>query len=526
MGKIQEELKHNPSAENKTGMSRRQFIKTTGAAMAMGMIAGMGVYGKPLFAAEFDEYIKYDGIGLADLVRRKQVKPEELLESMISRIEAINPKINAVVTKMYDEAKAAIANGLPDGPFKGVPFLLKDLGAPYSGVRLTFGSKLYENYVPNYDNELVKRYKKSGLVIAGRTNTPEFGLVPTTESVLLGPAHNPWNLDYATGGSSGGSAAAVATRIVPVAHGGDGGGSIRIPSSCCGIFGLKPTRGRIPTGPEFGEMWEGFATNHVLSMSVRDNAAMLDVSSAPDIGAPYGIPAPKRPFLKEVGKDPGKLKIAVFTNNDDIKAHPDCIKAVKDAAELCVKLGHEVEETFPKINVEQFSNAFKIVVGGHTAATLDRIGKIRGKKITADMVEPFTWEFAQVGWKHSAGDFAGTKAVINATTRSVGQFLTRYDAILTPTLGTPPPKLGHLDTVNLSFDELIKRINEFMTFTPIFNMTGLPAMSVPLYWNGEGLPIGVQFAFPYADEATLFRLAGQLENERPWKNRIPKIANI
>jgi Asp-tRNA(Asn)/Glu-tRNA(Gln) amidotransferase A subunit family amidase len=208
------------------------------------------------------------------------------------------------------------------------------------------------------------------------------------------------------------------------------------------------------------------------------------------------------------------------------KTHPDCIKAVKDAVDLCIKLGHEVEEASPKIDVEQFTKAFNLVVGGHTAAMLDRISKLKGIKITEDMVEPFTWRFAQVGWKNTAADFAGTKAIINSTTRSVAQFFTKYNAILTPTLGTPPPKLGYLDTVKLSFDDVMQRLNEFMPFTPLFNMTGLPAMSVPLHWNDEGLPIGVQFAFPYADESTLYRLASQLEAERPWKNNLPKMAQL
>jgi len=312
--------------------------------------------------------------------------------------------------------------------------------------------------------------------------------------------------------------------MVPIAHGSDGGGSIRIPSSSCGVFGMKPSRGRMPTGPETGEIWEGFATHHALSISVRDNAALLDATSAPEVGAPYGIPAPVRPFVKEVGANPGKLKIAFFTNGAAEVTHPDCIAAVKDAAKLCESLGHTVEEAAPKLNYESLSNAFELIVTGHTAAMLDGIGRVIGQKVTADMFEPWTWYTAQLGWKASAVQFAGTKRIINRATRTVASFLTKYDVILTPTLGAPPPKLGYFDTVNTPFEELSKRFSDHNPFAWLHNVTGLPAMSVPLFWNAQGLPIGVQFAGRYADEATLYRLAGQLERARPWREKIPSIS--
>jgi len=504
-------------------VSRRKFLKST----AIGLMTALTVGADGIFriadAKGFDEYLRYDGLGLADLVRGKQVKPEELLETAITRIEAFNPKLNAVVTKMYDEARKTISGGLPEGPFRGVPFLLKDLGATYAGVRNSFGSKLFARYVPSYNNELTKRYKKAGLVIAGRTNTPEFGLNASTESAFLGPAHNPWDIERSTGGSSGGSAAAVATRMVPIAHASDGGGSIRIPSSCCGVFGMKPSRGRMPTGPESGEVWEGFAINHALSISVRDNAAILDATSAPEIGAPYGIPAPVRPFLKEVEASPGKLKIAFFTKGAAAKTHPDCVAAAKDVAKLCESLGHTVEEASPKIDYDSLRESFMLILAAHTAAMLDQFELLLNHKVTADMVEPWTWSVAESGRKASASDLAGTKAIVNVVTRTVASFLTKYDVILTPTTGTPPPKLGHLDTVNLSYEEFRERIFDFIPFTWLHNVTGLPAMSMPLYWNSQGLPIGVQFAGRYADEATLFRLAGQLEKARPWRDKIPPI---
>ena len=510
----------NPESND---MSRRQFLTVTTGALVAGLMAGCSDPLRPVQTAGFSEYLKYDGLGLADLVRRKKVKPEELLEAAISRIDDINPKINAVVTKMYDEARKTIAQGLPDGPFTGVPFVLKDLGGTYAGVRHTSGSKLLAEYVPDFDNELVKRYKKAGLVTVGRTNTPEFGLNVSTESVLLGPARNPWNTERSTGGSSGGSGAALAARMVPMAHGNDGGGSIRIPSSCCGVFGMKPTRGRMPVGPEFGEEWEGFAIDHALSITVRDSAALLDATSAPDMGAPYGIPAPARPFLEEVGARPGKLKIAFFTKGAADVTHPDCVAAAEATARLCESLGHQVEEASPNVDYEPLAEAFLLIISAHMAAGLDQIGQLLGKKVTADSVEPWTWSLALRGWKASAADFASTKAIVNTTTRTVADFLAQYDVILTPTLGAPPPKLGYLDTVNSSYDVTARRLLDFIPFTWLHNVTGLPAMSVPLHWNDEGLPIGVQFAGRYADEATLYRLAGQLEEARPWREKIPSM---
>ncbi len=512
-------------SKGRTGLSRREFLVTTGAVVAGLTVGGTGC-SRRAHEGGFSEYLQYDGLGLADLVRRREVKPEELLEAAISRIEAVNPKINAVVTKMFDEARRTIAQGLPEGRFEGVPFLMKDLGATYAGVRNTSGSRLFADYVPDFDNELVKRYKRAGLVTLGRTNTPEFGLNVSTESVLLGPARNPWDTERSTGGSSGGSAAALATRMVPIAHGNDGGGSIRIPSSCCGVFGMKPTRGRTPVGPEYGEEWEGFAIDHALSITVRDSAALLDATSAPDVGAPYGIPEPVRPFLEEVGAGPGSLRIAFFTQGAAALTHPDCVAAVEDAARLCESLGHKVEEASPEVEYEPLKQAFMLIISAHVAASLDQAGQLFGRKVTADQVEPWTWSLAEKGWEASAADFAGTKAAVNRATRSVAGFLTKYDVILTPTLGAPPPKLGYLDTVKLSHEVMAKRLLDFIPFTWLHNVTGLPAMSVPLHWNDQGLPVGVQFAGRYADEATLYRLAGQLEKARPWRDKIPPIARV
>lgn len=496
--------------------SRREFIAAS----------ALSVSGISMAASEFDEYLEYDALGLAELVRNGDVTAEELLEAAIARIEAINPSINAVITTMYDVARDTIDSDVGGGPFAGVPFLLKDLGATYDGVRATNGSRLFRDFVPNYDSELVRRYRAAGLVTVGRTNTPEFGLSPSTEPVLHGPSRNPWDTNRSTGGSSGGSAAAVATRIVPIAHASDGGGSIRIPASCCGVFGLKPSRGRIPTGPDMGEAWEGFATEHAVSVSVRDNAALLDATSGPEVGAPYGIPAPERPFLDEVTADPGKLRIAWSTEGSSAETHPDCVAATIDAAELCAELGHEVTEASPDLDYDVIKPAFSLVVSAHTAAMLDMFAENFGMTIDSSTVEPVTLGWAMRGRDATAADLARTKSVFNIATRTTAEFLTEYDVLLTPTLGTPPPRLGHLDTVNLPFEEFHDRAFDFLPFTWLHNMTGLPAMSLPLYWNADGLPIGVQIAGRYADEATLFRLAGQLEQARPWRARIPPIAVI
>ena len=497
--------------------TRRDFVRQVGC--GLGAVAGMTTSS---VLAAFKEYGELDGIGLANLVRQKAVKPEELLETAVKRLEAVNPKLNAVVSTMYDEAKASIKQGLPDGPFTGVPFLLKDLDATYAGVRNTSGSRLFAEFVPDYDNELVKRYKKAGLVTFGRTNTPEFGLNVSTEPALFGPARNPWSLERSTGGSSGGSAAAVAARIVPMAHGNDGGGSIRIPASCCGVFGMKPSRGRIPTGPDFGEIWEGFATDHVISLSVRDSAAMLDATSAPEVGAPYAIPAPKRNFTEEARTNPGRLRIAWTAKGAAAQIHADCKAAVEDAARLCESLGHAVEEAAPKVDYEPLLQTFELIIDGHTAAMLDQFAPLVGKKVTADMVEPWTWARAERGWKASAAEFAGTKVVINSATRALGNFFQQFDVLLTPTLGTPPPLLGIHDT-RIPFEKLWPVHFDFIPFTWIHNVAGTPAMSVPLYWNREGLPIGVQFASRYANEGLLFRLAAQLAKARPWRKRVPRI---
>jgi len=344
-----------------------------------------------------------DALALADLVRRREVTPSELLEAALARMDAVNPKLNAVVRRMEGEARAAIAAGLPEGPFTGVPFLLKDLMAECAGVPLTCGSRFLTGWVPGRDGELVRRYRRAGLVIAGKTNTPELGITPVTEPALFGPARNPWDLSLTAGGSSGGSAAAVAAGIVPMAHGGDGGGSIRIPAACCGVFGLKPTRGRTPLGPSVGEAWQGLVVEHVLSRSVRDSAAALDATAGPDAGAPTVPPPPARPFLSEVGTPPSRLRIAVTTKPFlGSSVAPVCVEAVAATARLLRELGHEVDEAAPPLDRESFSLAFVTVLAAETSSEVEEAARRLGHRPAPRDLEEATWALALLGRALSA----------------------------------------------------------------------------------------------------------------------------
>jgi amidase len=494
----------------------------------------------------FSDYNRYDGLGLAELVRKKEVESSELVEEAISRIERLNPQLNAVIYKMYDLAREAAAGDLPDGPFKGVPFLMKDLLMAYAGVPLTSSSRFFRDYIPDHDSELVRRFKAAGIIVLGKTNLPEFGLVPITEPELFGPTSNPWDLARTPGGSSGGSAAAVAARMVPLAHASDGGGSIRMPASCCGVFGLKPTRGRNPIGPDSSEAWRGLHCDHVLTRSVRDSAAMLDATAGPDIGAPYYAVPPARAFLNEVGTDPGKLRIA-FTSQPFLGStvDKDCVKALETTAKLCQDLGHELVEAAPQVDGKAFAKAFLTIVCVETRATIEEGEGLLNRKASFRDFEPSTWITALLGKQCRAPELSRSLNLVQLTAREIGEFFERYDFLLTPTLAKPPIPIGSLQPKEsqltptkelldkLNTGELIDSLNgieilsqhifEFMPYTPLFNVTGQPAMSVPLYWNDEGLPIGMQFVGRYGDEATLFRLASQLERAKPWSDRIPPV---
>jgi Asp-tRNA(Asn)/Glu-tRNA(Gln) amidotransferase A subunit family amidase len=470
------------------------------------------------------DYDACDALALAERVRKGDVTPRELLELAIARVEARNPQFNAVVICMFEEARRGVENGLPEGPLRGVPFLIKDLHAACAGVRMTNGSRLFEDFIPERDSELVARYRKAGLVLFGKSASPEFGITTSTESVLFGPTRNPWRTTHSAGGSSGGAAAAVAAGIVPAAHASDGGGSIRIPASCCGLFGLKPTRARNPVGPLVGEGWSGMSGAHAITRSVRDSAALLDATQGPDLGAPYWAPPPQRPFLEEVRADPGRLRIALQLDSfNGAPVHADCAEAARDAAALCIALGHEVEEARLEIDAAAFGSATQVVIAANLWAELTDRASALGRELTADDVEPGTYVLAETARNVDASEYARSIVGLHAVGRQVARFLEPYDVILTPTLATPPLELGRLALTNTDIEQLMRDITATVGFTQVFNAAGNPAMSVPLHWNADGLPIGVQFAARFGDEATLLRLAGQLESARPWFDRRPAL---
>jgi amidase len=496
--------------------------------------------------ATMNEYDRLDGMDLAALVRRREVTPAELLEEAITRVERVNPRINAVIRPLYDEGRQQARGPLEDGRFKGVPFLLKDLQAALAGSPLSFGSRCFAGFKAPHDNTLVQRYRRAGLVFFGRTNTPELGLVPYTEPKLYGPTRNPWNPEYTPGGSSGGAAAAVAAGIIPVAHASDGGGSIRIPASCCGVFGLKPTRGRTPCGPDFSEQWRGLSIDHCISRTVRDSAALLDGTAGPEPTAPYHAPVQERPFLNEIGVPPGRLRIA-FTKRGHLSSrpiHPDCAAAVEDVAGLLADLGHTVEEADLELDADQFARDFFLLVAVDTAATVEQIADWVGRSPRRGELETDTVLTAMIGRQKKALAAALARDRQAAVARQVSSFFGKYDVLLSPTLGQPPARVGEIaprgieaaarDLVaraGLGFllripgvvEISVRKIFTFVPFTPLANVTGQPSMNVPLHWNGAGLPVGTMFTGRFGGEATLFRLASQLEQARPWRDKRPPV---
>ena len=490
-----------------------------------------------------DEYVSHDATALAVMVRGGQVTAVELLELALARIEEVNPALNAVIRLMEEDARQTAERGGTEGVFCGVPFLAKDLCSSYAGHPTSGGSRLLMDLVMDHDSELAKRVRRTGVSVAGKTNVPEWGLTPFTESELWGACRNPWDTSRTPGGSSGGSAAAVAAGVVPMAGGGDGGGSIRIPASCCGLFGLKPTRGRVPTGPDFGELWRGAVVEHVLTRSVRDSAAMLDATHGADVGAPYEIRPPDRPFVDEVGSDAGKLRIAWSTKPImGSSVDPDCVAAVEDAVSLLTELGHDLVEDAPEIDGAAFSQAFLRMVASELGADIRDAEAYLGRKARRHELEPLTWALGLLSKALPAGEYASALRTMERVGRSVGGFFEGYDMVLTPTLATPPAKIGALMPTSMEMaqlkilgalgsgrlikwagllEEAASTAFDFIPWTPIYNATGQPAMSVPLFWNAEGLPIGVHFVASVGNEASLFRLAAQLETARPWLDRRP-----
>jgi amidase len=473
----------------------------------------------------FAEYDQYDGLGLADLVRRGLVTPTELLEAAIERVEARNGAVNAVTMPLYDLARAAIADGLPDGPFRGVPYLMKDLTASIAGVRMTRGSRFFADAPPpTADSEHVRRLRRAGLVIFGRTNTCELGLSLTCEPQLHGPTRNPWDPTRISGGSSGGAAAAVGARIVPIAHATDGFGSIRAPAACCGVVGLKPTRARNTMAPFLGEGLGGLSCEHAVALTVRDSAALLDATCGGGAGDPYLAPPRSRPFLDEVATAPGALRIAVTAKAPNGAAvDPESLRVLDETARLCADQGHRVERDDPEIDGAALVPAFLTLAAANTVVNLAS-HPTAGRPPRPDEVERVTWLTRQMGEHVTGAEYVRATQTAHRLGRQMAAFHERYDALLTPGLATLPVKLGWIDMMMDDLEEYWRRVFAFSPFTVWFNLTGQPAMMLPLGRSMSGLPVAVQLAAPFGGEATIFRLAAQLEQARPWFQLAPAVA--
>lgn len=468
----------------------------------------------------FDDYVAHDALGLAELIRDGEVTTGDVVDAALARADAVEPQVNAIVARRDDTVRAQAAEPPGDGPFAGVPFVFKDLFSWQEGWPAEVGSKLWKGFVAPVDFNHTKRVKASGVIPVARTTTSEYGISISTETAACGPTRNPWNLEHSAGGSSGGTAAAVAAGIVPMGHGSDGGGSIRIPSANCGLFGLKPTRGRTSFGPFVGEGWAGLACQHVLSRSVRDSAAMLDATHGPDLGDPYACPPPARPFLDEVGADPGRLRVAYhLTGLDGEPLDPVNRAAVLDAVKLLADLGHEAEETRPEIDPEALGPAMIAVVAANQKLALESRYAELGREPRDDDVEVITRAFADRGETITAADYAAALLAFHRLGREFGAFFERHDVLVSTVLRRPPAPLGVIRTDTGDADSFLESGWREMPVTQYFNMTGCPAMSVPLYWTPDGLPIGIHVGAAYGREDLLLRLAAQLEQARPWFHR-------
>ena len=473
----------------------------------------------------FEDYRRHDGLGLADLVRRGDISPAELLEAAIVAAERLNPRINALSQKLYDEARASLSSIEGSAPFAGVPFLLKDVSTAMKGTRTLQGSRLFADSKPaEIDSTLTERFRRAGVLIFGKSTTPELGLAPSTETSLTGATRNPWDLSRTSGGSSGGAAAAVAAGIVPIAHASDGGGSIRIPASCCGLFGLKPTRARTPVGPLAGEGWGSLSVSHVVSRSVRDSAAMLDATEGPAPGDPYHSPSPERPYLSEIGLDPRPLRIALQRRPmSGVAVDAEPARAVDEAAALLEALGHRVEEATLPGEWEELGRALWVLVASNVSLAIRRQAEQAGRGLSPDLVDPVTWNAVVFSRTLDVEAYPAALRTIHRQGRLMAAFHETYDVILSPTLAQAPVPLGVLRTDNADLDAYGRALVAFMPFTQLFNMTGQPSMTVPLHWSEAGLPIGVMLSAPFGDEATLLRLAAQLERAKPWFDKVPAL---
>lgn len=475
----------------------------------------------------FREYPGLDALSLAGLIERGDVSAAEVLEAAFERIQAFNPRLNAICLLADEAARQTVRRGVPKGPFSGVPFVLKDITAAAEGLPMSCGSRFFRGIGGDHDTELVARYRRAGLVLLGRTTTPEMAISPATEAAVYGaPTRNPWSLAHSSGGSSGGAGAAVAAGLVPLAHGSDGGGSIRIPASCNGVFGLKTTRARLPAGPDAGEGWAGLLSEHVLTRSVRDSAAALDATHGEDAGAYYVAPAVDAPYLRAIEAPPGKLRIAYTVRRfSGEPVHPECAQAVEASARLCADLGHELSEDAPAgFDWERVLRHVVTIMASGTALAVRQRAMALGREPREDELEPSTWGALRLAESIHGPDYLLALSALHGFARVVAPFFSRYDVLLTPVLAEPPAPIGRWAMVNPDFlDYRIgpNGLKNYVAFTPFANVTGQPAMSVPLHWSAAGLPIGSQFIGRFGEEATLLKLARQLEQARPWANRRP-----
>ena len=476
-----------------------------------------------------DELATLDAIAQADLVARGEVTSRELVEAAIERIERLNPKLNAVITPTFERALEHVGTTGAEGPLRGVPFLMKDLDACVAGEPFHCGMAFLKNrrFTADHDAYLTKKFRDMGLISVGKTNTPELGLTVTTEPAAYGPTRNPWNTKYSSGGSSGGAAAAVASGMVPVAHASDGGGSIRIPASECGLVGLKPSRGRVSLGPDYGEYWAGFVTSLVVSRSVRDTALVLDCVHGSMPGDPYTAPVPQRPYVDEVGVESRGLRVGLMTTlPGGEKPHAACVRAVERAAEGLQQAGHHIEYSHPAAldEMAETTHNFTIVVASWVAAALDEWGALVGQAVPSDEVEPSTWALAEVGRTMPASVYVGALKWVGTYTRRMAAWWDDgFDVLVTPTLGAPPPPIGYLAAPEGDPLGNMEKLLSLIPYTPPFNMTGQPAISLPLYWTDDDLPVGVQLVGAYGREDLLLGVAAQLEHILPWHERRPRV---
>jgi amidase len=472
----------------------------------------------------FAEYDRHDGLGLAALVKKGSITPLEVVDEAIARAERLNPQVNAIVFKDYERARDSAKAMTPHGIFSGVPTLLKDMRAAAIGMPTRSGSRMMPSMPAARDSTLVARYRANGLIPLGKTNVPEFGILPTTESLLYGAAHNPWNLDYTPGGSSGGSAASVAAGIVPIAHATDGGGSIRIPASNCGLVGLKVSRGRVTQGPDAADATSGLSVDHCVTRTVRDCAAMLDFASVPDFGDPYFAPPAPDSYLTAIDHKPKRLKIAVALKGLEGKPFStEVTQAVQQAAALCTELGHHVEEASPLVNAEEMTMAFMTLWASNTAYGVDLLARMTGVKPSLDVIEGLTMGLYEKGKTLTAVHQIWAQQTLFRAARLAAKFHESYDLWLTPTLSQPPLKLGVVEVSEQNVEKAFDPIIGYVPFTAMQNGTGQPAINLPLHWSKSGLPVGVQFVARSGDEITLLKLAAEIEDAHPWFDKRPKL---